>query len=74
MPQNLLILLPNERLNKKIAEISTSRNKKELQSLLGLTNFFYSKSIYPDTVSDLIEPFAKLRKKNVELILWKQKK
>ena len=31
---------PDERLAKKIAEISTLRNKKELESFWGLTNFY----------------------------------
>ena len=60
---------PDDRLTKKIAEISTPTNKKELESFLGLTNF-YSK--YIPRYSDIIQPFAKLRKKNVDFN-WTQK-
>ena len=46
----------DERLTKKIAEISTRRNKEKLESFFELTTF-YSK--YLPKYSDLIEPFAK---------------
>ena len=54
---------PNERLTSKIAEMSTPKNTKELESSLRLTNF-YGK--YLPRYCDLMVQFAKSRKKNVE--------
>ena len=40
-------------------------NKKELESLLGSINFYHR---YFPIYRELIEPFAEMRKKNVEFI------
>ncbi len=53
---------------KKIAVFAPG-NKKELESLLGQTHF-YSK--YLPRYSELIEPFAKLPKNNIE-VSWTQR-
>ena len=45
-------------ISKKVAEMSTSRNKKELKSFLKPTNF---DSKYLLAYIDQIEPFAKFR-------------
>ena len=60
---------PDQALIKKILEIATPTNKKELESFLGLVNFY---RWYVPKYTDLIEPFANLRKKNVEFI-WSEK-
>ncbi len=56
------ILLDNKIIN-KISEIASPRNKKELKSFLGLTNFY---NRYLLLYSDLVEPFNEIRKKNTE--------
>ena len=56
-------------LTEKISKIATPANKKELESLLGLVNFY---RWYVSKYTDLIESFANLRKKNVEFI-WSEK-
>ena len=56
-------ILPDERLAKKIAEMSILKNKKELESFMGQTIFC---SKYLPRYYDLREPFAKLRKKNTK--------
>ena len=48
----------DEILTKKIAEIFTPRNKKELESFFGLNIYL----LYLPKYSDLIEPFARLCK------------
>ena len=53
----------------KILEIATPTNEKELESFLGLMNFF---RWYGPKYTDLTEPFANFRKKNVEFI-WSEK-
>ena len=53
----------------KILKIATPTNKKELQSFLGLVNFYRR---YVQKYTDLTEPFTNLRKKNVEFI-WSEK-
>ena len=50
---------------KKIQKITTPTNKKELESFGGLVNFYMA---YVPKYTDLSEPFANLRKKNVEFI------
>ena len=49
----------------KILKIATPTNKKELESFLGLVNFYWR---YAPDYTDLTEPFANLRKKNIEFI------
>ena len=44
-------------------------NKKQLESFLGLINFF---SRYLPRYSELIEPFTEMHKKSIEFT-WKQK-
>ena len=60
---------PNKRLTNKIAKMEKLKNKKELESFLGLINFY---SRYLPKYSELIEPFAEMRKKNIEFT-WTQK-
>ena len=50
-------------------KMEKSMNKKELESFLGLITF---NSRYLPRYSELIEPFAEMRKKNVEFS-WTQK-
>ena len=52
---------PDQELMKK--KKATPPNKKELESFLGLMNFYRQ---YVPKYTDLTEPFANLRKKNVE--------
>ena len=54
---------PDPSLLNKIASVSTPTNKKELESFLGLVNFY---SRYLHKYSDLVEPFSEIRKKNSE--------
>ena len=56
---------PDQALIEKILKIATPTNKKELESFLGLVNFYRR---YVPKYTDLTEPFANLRKKNVEFI------
>ena len=58
-----------ERLTNKIAKMEKPTNKKELESFLGLINFY---SRYFPRYSELIKPFAKMRKKKKEFT-WTQK-
>ena len=46
---------PDERLTNKIAKMEKPKNKKELESFLGIINFY---SRYLPRYSELIEPFA----------------
>ena len=64
------IFKEDDKLINKIWEISTPKNKKELESFLGLTNF-YGK--YLPRYSDIVEPFVELRKNNVKF-KWTQRK
>ena len=48
---------------KKLEQVATPSNKKELESFLGLANFY---SRYLQKYSELIKPFHDLRKKNNE--------
>ena len=50
---------PNERLTNKIAKMVKLTNKKELESFLGLINFY---SRYLPRYNELIEPFAEMHK------------
>ena len=61
-------MCPDERLINKIAKMENPTNKKDLESFLGLINFY---SRYLPRYSELIEPFAEKRK-NVEFT-WAQK-
>ena len=54
---------PDERLTNKIAKMEEPTNKKELESFLGLINFY---SRYLSRYSELIERFVEMRNKNVE--------
>ena len=60
---------PDPTLLNKIARVSTPTNKKELESFLGLVNFY---SRYLHKYSDLVEPFSGIRRKNSEF-LWNSK-
>ena len=60
---------PDQALIEKIQKIATSTNKKELESFCGLVNFYRR---YVPKHTDLTEPFANIRKKNVEFI-WSEK-
>ena len=51
---------PDERLTNKIAKMENPPNKKELESFLGLINFY---SRYLPRYSELIEPFVEMREK-----------
>lgn len=61
---------PNDRLTKKITEIVAPTNKKELESFLGLINFYRK---YIPRYSDVIEPFTILCKKIMNLSGHKSK-
>ena len=54
---------PDPNMLKKIVQVATLSNRKELESLLGLANFY---SRYLPKYSELIEPFNDLRKMNCE--------
>ena len=54
---------PDERLTNKIAKMEEPTNKKELESFLGLINFY---SRYLSRYSELIQPFVEMCNKNVE--------
>ena len=60
---------PDQILIEKIPKLATPSNKKELQSFLELVNFYRR---YVPEYTDLTEPFANLRKNNVEFI-WSEK-
>ena len=60
---------PDPNLLNKIARVSTPTNKKDLESFLGLVNFY---SRYLHKYSDLVEPFSEVRKKNTEFV-WSPK-
>ena len=60
---------PDQNLLNKIARVSTPTNKKDLESFLGLVNFY---SRYLHKYSDLVEPFSEVRKKNTEFV-WSPK-
>ena len=54
---------------KKILKIATLTNKKELESFWGSVNFYRR---FVPKYKDLTEPFANLRKKDIEFI-WSEK-
>ena len=56
---------PDPDLLSKISQVSAPTNKKELESFLGLANFY---NRYLPKYSELIEPFAHLRKKNNDFV------
>ena len=60
---------PDKRLTNKISKMGEPTNKKELESFLGLINSY---SRYLSRYSELIEPFVKMRNKNVEFS-WTRK-
>ena len=60
---------PDKALIEKVLKIATPTNKKELESFLGLVNFYRR---YVPKYTDLTELYVNLRKKNVEFI-WSEK-
>ena len=60
---------PDNNLINKILEIFTPKYTKEFESFLGLTNF-YSKFL--PRYSEIVEPFAEIRKRNAEF-KWTQR-